>query len=202
MNHSEENTSKNSPKIFSLKKCDRSRAGLKENKYLLNLNEDRKGRNKSKNALWFVNLNSNLSVEEIKNNNQDKNSTDAEIGEENIEERPSDLYSSYRNVSVRAPRVISSLANSGVTQSRFTSSKNEWMYICDKQACDNKTSVASNNDFSFIETQNYNLKQYVKGSRNYHTDYTDKGKENWNPQTVYQTYKGNTWNISFGPKAR
>ena len=68
-------------------------------------------------------MNSNLSVEKVVRNDQDKNSTDAEVGEENVEERPSDLYSSYRNVSVRAPRVISSLANSGVTQSRFSNTK-------------------------------------------------------------------------------
>lgn len=149
-------------------------------------------------------MNSNLSVEKVVRNDQDKNSTDAEVGEENVEERPSDLYSSYRNVSVRAPRVISSLANSGVTQSRFSNTKKSWMYIWDNEISEYKESIVSNDFWNFNDTQNNNfkLKQYVKGSRNYHTDFTNKDKENCDPQTTYQTYKGSAWSISFGPKAR
>jgi hypothetical protein len=133
---------------------------------------------------------------------KDLPSQDTEGGEENIKERLSDLYSTHKNVSVRAPKTISHLSEKGVTQSRHFDN-NSYMSITDNFNYANKSTLSTNDFGSFITTTNRQrsrLNQSEIGSRSYFTEYS-KNKENFEPQTTYQSLNQSDYSLSFGPKA-
>lgn len=119
-------------------------------------------------------------------------SFDSEKGEENIEERLSDLYSTRNNVSLRAPKILSRLAEKGVTQSRnFDGST----YV----TADNYTQQEGSDFGSLLTFRNDKFKKEID-QRVYYTEY-ERNKENFEPQTTYQSINISEYSLNFGPKA-
>lgn len=118
-------------------------------------------------------------------------------GSENIQERHSDLYSTH-NVSRRVPRISTFIEKGATNSKRFETdfSMSVWEpYI------KTENSFVTNDFGGIIKRRGRQRSQFEKSDIKIKNYFTEWNKENFEPQTTYQTLNNSLNSINFGPKA-